>query len=188
MAACVVCKIETNKYRCPKCLQRYCSVTCCRVHKELCAEKSDVIKLASSTAVQREQIGKPCFEKEIHPAFREDTNETDQVPEHLLQELGRSSTIAALLENPHLRAMMENLVNTDKPDMAMASAMQEPIFTELADACLRIVDRENPNLEPESNHFSDAVNVRCTILYLRLDAASVRCIVITKEGRKTMYV
>ena len=61
-----------------------------------------------------------------------------------------SSKILSLLENPHLRAMIENLVNTRKPDLAMASAMREPIFTELADACLSIVDRENPNLEPEA--------------------------------------
>ena len=45
---------------------------------------------------------------------------------------------------------MENLVNTDKPDLAIASAMKEPIFTELADACLKIVDRDNPNIDPET--------------------------------------
>lgn len=52
-----------------------------------------------------------------------------------------------LLNNPHLRAMMENLVNTDKPEEAVANAMHEPIFTEFADVCLQIVDRDNPNLE-----------------------------------------
>ncbi|KAK3796290.1 hypothetical protein RRG08_041604 [Elysia crispata] len=150
MAPCAVCKIDTNKYRCPRCLERYCSVRCCRAHKELCTDNSDGNRREFSNQVEFEETEKPCFERDIHPAFREVTPETDQVPEHLLQELNGSSKILSLLENPHLRAMIENLVNTRKPDLAMASAMREPIFTELADACLSIVDRENPNLEPEA--------------------------------------
>ncbi|GFN74259.1 Zinc finger hit domain-containing protein 3 [Plakobranchus ocellatus] len=122
MAPCIVCKTETTKYRCPKCMERYCSVTCCRAHKE----------------------------GNIHPAFRDMAGDTDEVPESLLHELSASSEIRSMLGNPHLRAMLENLVNTDKPDLAMAAAMREPIFTELADTCLRIVDKENPNLEPEA--------------------------------------
>ncbi|RUS71900.1 hypothetical protein EGW08_020338 [Elysia chlorotica] len=156
MAPCIVCKTETDKYRCPKCLERYCSVTCCRTHKELCTEKSDSVKLAEPSQVELEKTEKPCFEKQIHPAFRgEKAPENDQVPEHLLQQLGGSSKVLSLLENPHLRAMMENLVNADKPDLTMAAAMREPIFTELADACLSIVDRENPNLEPAALSMAD---------------------------------
>ncbi|GFO01008.1 Zinc finger hit domain-containing protein 3 [Plakobranchus ocellatus] len=152
MAPCIVCKTETTKYRCPKCMERYCSVTCCRAHKELCCSgnSSEVKRVHPAPQKQLEHTEKPCFEGNIHPAFRDMAGDTDEVPESLLHELSASSEIRSMLGNPHLRAMMENLVNTDKPDLAMAAAMREPIFTELADTCLRIVDKENPNLEPEA--------------------------------------
>jgi hypothetical protein len=38
MTECVVCRTETNKYKCPKCRKFYCSVACCKVHKESCEE------------------------------------------------------------------------------------------------------------------------------------------------------
>lgn len=47
---------------------------------------------------------------------------------------------------------MENLVNTDSPEELMAAAMKEPIFTEFADVCLKLVDKDNPNLEPEVDY------------------------------------
>jgi hypothetical protein len=35
-APCIVCSLENSKYKCPKCLSYYCSVVCCRTHKESC--------------------------------------------------------------------------------------------------------------------------------------------------------
>ncbi|XP_077151581.1 zinc finger HIT domain-containing protein 3 isoform X2 [Ranitomeya variabilis] len=36
---CCVCSVETAKYRCPHCRLRYCSLDCCRRHKEGCVPK-----------------------------------------------------------------------------------------------------------------------------------------------------
>ena len=33
-----MCSVETNRYKCPKCRKLYCSVACCKVHKESCKE------------------------------------------------------------------------------------------------------------------------------------------------------
>ncbi|KAL3927651.1 MAG: hypothetical protein SGBAC_012997 [Bacillariaceae sp.] len=33
---CLVCAVEEPKYKCPKCTARYCSVGCCKKHKEVC--------------------------------------------------------------------------------------------------------------------------------------------------------
>lgn len=49
-----------------------------------------------------------------------------------------------MLQNPHLRAMLENLVNSSDPAAGMEAAMQEPIFVELADQCLKVVEGEGP--------------------------------------------
>merc|ERR1712029_1061592 len=34
MATCVVCSTKTEKYRCPNCKERYCSLDCWKKHKE----------------------------------------------------------------------------------------------------------------------------------------------------------
>lgn len=56
--------------------------------------------------------------------------------------LDSSGELKTLLLNPHLRAMMENLVNSEKPMSVLETAMQEPIFVEFADQCLRVVEDE----------------------------------------------
>lgn len=33
---CIVCNITTDRYKCPKCFMRYCSINCYRTHKESC--------------------------------------------------------------------------------------------------------------------------------------------------------
>ena len=55
-----------------------------------------------------------------------------------------SEEIQECLSNPHVRAMLENLVNSDDPQRDMDAAMREPIFSEFASACLKVV-------EPDSN-------------------------------------
>lgn len=61
-------------------------------------------------------------------------------PECMLMFSGKSENLKGMLRNQHLRAMMENLVNSIDPMADMEDAMQEPIFVELADECLRIVE------------------------------------------------
>ncbi|KAH9518763.1 Zinc finger HIT domain-containing protein 3 [Bulinus truncatus] len=146
---CIVCNIETNKYKCPQCFERYCSLNCCKAHKELCLKKPKESLQAVDTSVP-EDIGHVPYVQQVHEAFRHavENLDEDRVPEDLLKRLGESDELKTALANPHLRAMMENLVNTDKPDIMMARAMKEPIFTEFGDICLKIVDSDNPNLEP----------------------------------------
>ena len=49
-AACIVCAAEKPNYKCPKCLQRYCSLECCKIHKEECTPSSTITSPSSSTA------------------------------------------------------------------------------------------------------------------------------------------
>ena len=36
---CIVCSKSGSKYKCPKCRDSYCSVACCKVHRDLCKEE-----------------------------------------------------------------------------------------------------------------------------------------------------
>nr|XP_021504052.1 zinc finger HIT domain-containing protein 3 [Meriones unguiculatus] len=53
---------------------------------------------------------------------------------------GESATLRSLLLNPHLRQMLVNLDQDDNKAKLMKAFMQEPLFVEFADCCLRIVE------------------------------------------------
>ncbi|BFZ05073.1 hypothetical protein BsWGS_08112 [Bradybaena similaris] len=149
MSTCVVCSVQTTKYRCPQCFLRYCSLVCCRTHKETCVKPSSDTKPDGTTQVQQLTTNDSVSrEREllIQSQVIDDEDE-DKVPAKLLQQLEHSPGLKEILSNPHLRGILEDLVKSDKPEAAMARAMREPIFTEFADACLQIVDTNNPNVE-----------------------------------------
>lgn len=64
------------------------------------------------------------------------------------QKLTISETSAELkkcLENPHVRHILEELDRAPHPDEAIQEYMQEPIFTELVDACLNVIEPQDNN-------------------------------------------
>ncbi|XP_051014142.1 zinc finger HIT domain-containing protein 3 isoform X2 [Acomys russatus] len=111
-AVCVIC-LEKPKYRCPTCRVPYCSVTCFKKHKDDDASVAD---------------------------FLNSDEEEDRVSLQNLKNLGESATLRSLLLNPHLRQLMVNLDQGDNKAKLMRACMQEPLFVEFADCCLRIVE------------------------------------------------
>ncbi|XP_074079639.1 zinc finger HIT domain-containing protein 3 isoform X1 [Macrotis lagotis] len=112
--ACAVCEGEP-KYRCPACRVPYCSVPCCRKHKERCASK-------------------PA------PVLRNGDLSTRLGSAALLEDKGDSKELRNLLNNPHLRQLLVSIDQADDKETLMKSHMQEPLFVEFADCCLRIVE------------------------------------------------
>ncbi|XP_010625083.1 zinc finger HIT domain-containing protein 3 isoform X1 [Fukomys damarensis] len=53
---------------------------------------------------------------------------------------GESATLRNLLLNPHLRQLMVTLDRADDKAKLMRAYMQEPLFVEFADCCLRVVE------------------------------------------------
>ncbi|KAK6192272.1 hypothetical protein SNE40_003770 [Patella caerulea] len=145
---CEVCNENNFKYRCPQCRLIYCSVKCYKQHKEVCKPPLKIEGEKPTKPVLELQKKESLEEEgEITGDGSEDETETkDKVPIELLQKLEQSSEITKMLENPHLRAMMENLYNSDNCGLDVSHAMQEPIFTEFADECLKIVQPQNTDL------------------------------------------
>jgi len=56
---------------------------------------------------------------------------------------GESEELKMVLQNHNLREVILHIDHAQKPDIAIAKAMQEPIFTEFADHCLAIVEPGN---------------------------------------------
>ncbi|GAB1602152.1 hypothetical protein Ahia01_000494100, partial [Argonauta hians] len=79
-------------------------------------------------------------EEEGVTGIEEDEMTEDQVPPSQLQKLGSCASLRTLLTNPHLRSMLRHLnASTTNISDVMEAAMQEPIFTEFASACLSVV-------------------------------------------------
>ncbi|ERE68600.1 zinc finger HIT domain-containing protein 3 [Cricetulus griseus] len=72
--------------------------------------------------------------------FLNSDEEEDRVSLQNLKSLGESATLRSLLLNPHLRQLMVNLDQGDNKAKLMKACMQEPLFVEFADCCLRIVE------------------------------------------------
>ncbi|XP_066434692.1 zinc finger HIT domain-containing protein 3 isoform X4 [Eleutherodactylus coqui] len=138
--SCLVCASEAAKYRCPRCRLRYCSLGCCKRHKEECVPQeapspSGLTRLPDVWPTRDDLLGQD--------------DDSDTVPSQKLMLLGSSQELKALLLNTHLRGLLVTLDQTENKDEALKKYMQEPLFVEFADKCLVLVDVEKENLFPK---------------------------------------
>ncbi|XP_032934140.1 zinc finger HIT domain-containing protein 3 [Catharus ustulatus] len=132
------------RYRCPRCGTAYCSVPCCRTHREHCAPEPRQER-------QREAAGhgSPPEPAPLEDILSEE-DEQDRVPPEKLKLLGESEELRDLLLNPHLRQLLLTLDQARDKSSLMRKFMQEPLFVEFADCCLSIVEPpEKENILPE---------------------------------------
>ncbi|NXF95939.1 ZNHI3 protein, partial [Eubucco bourcierii] len=152
---CGVCQsAEAAKYRCPSCAAAYCSVPCCRTHKEGCTPEPQ--RGQERAAAGQGLLGEPNRAGHLagSPWSVEDIltedDEQDRVPLQKLKLLGESEELQGLLLNPHLRQLLLTLDQAEDKSSLMKKYMQEPLFVEFADFCLRIVEPpEKENIIPE---------------------------------------
>ncbi|XP_078667629.1 zinc finger HIT domain-containing protein 3-like [Branchiostoma floridae x Branchiostoma belcheri] len=148
MVTCEVCSEQPPKYRCPRCDVRYCSLTCFKLHKvNTCREREKLVQerrriQQSEAAAAAEDAGAVAME--MWDDGMDEGDEEDRVPLDRLQKLQDSEELRTLLCNPHLQRMIREVDSSDDPEVSMQRAMQEPIFVEFADQCLRVVEPQ-PN-------------------------------------------
>lgn len=125
-----------------------CTVQCFNVHKELPCEKPALAPPSENLPVE-------------HPPLTYRFPTADTVPVEKLQALGilfvlqnqevltfslfspaHSDELKECLSNPHVRNILKSLVQSQTPETSITNAMKEPIFLELAHACLKIVEPE----------------------------------------------
>ncbi|XP_032354220.1 zinc finger HIT domain-containing protein 3 [Camelus ferus] len=139
---CVIC-LEKPKYRCPACHVPYCSVACFRKHKEQCNPETHPVqkKIPALTAKTKKPVeDKDDDDDDSVADFLDSDEEEDRVSLQNLKNLGESAALRSLLLNPHLRQLMVSLDQADNKAKLMRACMQEPLFVEFADCCLRIVE------------------------------------------------
>ncbi|NXS26325.1 ZNHI3 protein, partial [Pomatostomus ruficeps] len=136
------------RYRCPRCDSAYCSVPCCRTHRERCVPdaRRDRDREATGQGPPPVPAAGPWSVEDI----LSEEDEQDRVPLQKLKLLGESEELRDLLLNPHLRQLLLTLDRAQDKSSLMRKFMQEPLFVEFADCCLSIVEPpEKENILPE---------------------------------------
>ncbi|XP_043221542.1 zinc finger HIT domain-containing protein 3-like isoform X2 [Amphibalanus amphitrite] len=124
--SCTVCSSERPKYRCPICRLMYCCSSCCQAHKLACV------------APEAAKSGQPAEKREQRVLWDESSDQV--VSAQALSWLSESRRLRQLLNNPHLRELVQQADTTPHPDDDLRRLMVEPLFVEFADECLRVVE------------------------------------------------
>ncbi|XP_030648426.1 zinc finger HIT domain-containing protein 3 isoform X2 [Chanos chanos] len=64
---------------------------------------------------------------------------------------GESEALKGLLRNPHLRQLLASVDTAEDKAQAMKTAMQEPLFVEFADQCLKVVEPSEKEADEEDD-------------------------------------
>nr|XP_033330413.1 zinc finger HIT domain-containing protein 3 [Megalopta genalis] len=124
--SCCVCQKTECSYKCPTCKEPYCSAACCKLHKASnCERKYRQNELTSDKKTDCKRYDFPT---------------EDTVPIEKLEQLRSNNELKSILNNPHVRNIMRAILIDENPTKAIALAMSEPIFVEMADACLKVVE------------------------------------------------
>ncbi|KAL9918090.1 zinc finger HIT domain-containing protein 3 [Glossina fuscipes fuscipes] len=138
MQICIVCREPTDKYKCRKCLERYCSLSCYKKH--INSTECQACETPSCEPLTGDQ------NEDNEPTIYTPFSTEDTVAPEKLQQLAHSEGLKNLLYNPHLRNFLKAIDVAPNAWKAMQAAMQEPLFIEFADECLKIVE---PSSEDE---------------------------------------
>lgn len=103
---------------------------CVKVVKKI--ESSDCLKSQESQDLQENKSH--STDNGLYPT--KDTIELSK-----LHYLNSSDKLKDILSNKHLRTLLESVNDAENAEVAMASAMQEPIFVEFANACLAALEQ-----------------------------------------------
>uniref|UniRef100_A0A8C7JD54 Zinc finger HIT domain-containing protein 3 n=1 Tax=Oncorhynchus kisutch TaxID=8019 RepID=A0A8C7JD54_ONCKI len=136
MQICNVCSGETPKYRCPACRIRYCSLSCYKTHKA--NDTCQPLKQSVPPPVQ-DLNGAYSNGRTWSMLYLEPSHQFPGMYSRLVR--CKSEELRELLRNPHLRQLMSSLDAADSKADAIKTAMQEPLFVELSDQCLQIVEK-----------------------------------------------
>lgn len=109
-----------------------CSSTCFKTHKE-----------TPCTPLEPEKVAE-TLEKSQEKVYQFPTEDT--VPRSRLEQLKESQELKDCLKNPQVRDIVRAVLTSKDPTEAIALAMTEPIFVQLADACLNVVEPNDTDL------------------------------------------
>jgi len=128
---CGVCSENVAKYKCPQCLLPYCSVSCCRIHKETPCTKED-----GNPPLAASQSG--AF-LELQERGSDETEVCAVIRSSKLRTLATSPSLRRLLEDSRLRVLLTEIASATVPGERLIEATRQPEFEVFANETLLAV-------------------------------------------------
>lgn len=157
---CSVCESDEPKYKCPKCRLTYCSVVCCRKHKEESCNKETEEKVAASAAgaakagalppkskymggnLPTDAVPKRRTERDSNPY--EDLDESWKMTEQMVQLMHGSEWLRTELQDSGLRHLILNIMAASTVVGENEETEQEQLIEQIKvdyPHCKRFIDK-----------------------------------------------
>lgn len=146
--ACVVCGDKSAKYKCPVCRAPYCSVPCCRTHKEIPCSKPEVERASAgeegggASPVAAAKVTEPSQRLRAKLPTEEDTEDEDGARlrrEHLIS-IASSDLIRKALCDERLVQTLTHIDASSQAEQALDAACEDQGFREFTENVLNILD------------------------------------------------
>ena len=110
---CSICTQQNSHYKCPKCSSLYCSSSCCKKHKEICENFSDIKNFG--------QVNHENFKQfEEIKCKKEDNNEI--ISEEIKDKMKNSIWLKDILKSKRLRDQITAIDNSGDRESALKVA------------------------------------------------------------------
>ncbi|ODN04390.1 Zinc finger HIT domain-containing protein 3 [Orchesella cincta] len=128
-ADCTECCKPVASYKCSTCYAKYCSVECCKTHKDKCSSNSRLKKV--ETEATDLHLG---FKRRYDYAFPTE----DTIPLSKLMELKDDERLQCLVGSSRLRALVSKLNEAPNPQRTFSNIMKDPEFRALSNVILQV--------------------------------------------------
>ena len=129
MSCCSVCSSDRASYRCPQCDTKYCSVSCCRVHKESCKKER------SQDRSDKPPDGEGAVEKGKTDGDTASSLLTDVQKQELLED----ARLKSALRSKRLRDVLEDIDSAPDRQQRLRAARMNPEFEQFVKQLLGTV-------------------------------------------------
>jgi hypothetical protein len=139
---CSVCDVSDGRYKCPQCRLAYCSVGCCKTHKQSCGQKQTDTE--TETAVADSSSAKAHVSALIPPSTATidvfDSNDLAIITDLQKKQLSDCKEIRDILKSKRLRDKISEIdCSGNTRRTALKNARSNPEFEEFLDLMLRTI-------------------------------------------------
>ncbi|KAG6613907.1 putative MYND Zn-finger protein/hormone receptor interactor [Phytophthora cinnamomi] len=119
---CAVCETAEAKYKCPTCRAPYCSLVCCKKHKETPCESAPVPEQP-----QEPPTSAPATATAMD-AEEEDANLAENLTDEQLGVLRTSAGVKEMLANPAITQALTQIDSSQDKMKTLEKALLDPTF------------------------------------------------------------
>ncbi|EGZ13279.1 hypothetical protein PHYSODRAFT_354965 [Phytophthora sojae] len=120
---CAVCETAEAKYKCPTCRAPYCSLVCCKKHKETPCEPAP-----APEKPQEPPTATPATGSASAVEKQEEEDGTEKLTDEQMSVLKTSAGVKEMLANPAIMQALTQIDSTQDKMKTLEKALLDPAF------------------------------------------------------------